>query len=33
VKAKSRYFIVLGVVLLLIGYFYNCFEEKLRRWL
>jgi uncharacterized membrane protein len=26
-------FIVLGVVLLLIGYFYNRFEEKLRQWL
>jgi uncharacterized membrane protein len=26
-------FIVLGVVLLLVGYFYNRFEEKLRRWI
>lgn len=26
-------FIVLGIVLLLMGYFYNRFEEKLRRWL
>lgn len=26
-------FMTLGVVLLVIGYFYNRFEEKLRRWL
>ena len=26
-------FIVLGIVLLVMGYFYNRFEEKLRRWL
>lgn len=26
-------FIVLGLVLLLVGYFYNRFEEQLRKWL